>query len=241
MFIKKKKLKDLTVGIGGTNEYIDDPEGIFQTTYSSIIDRYNIDLSDVTSDNYLDIFGRFDDKAEKVSLVYGGTNHKPSNGPYMLPAFKGEVQKNIIQAVSESKRASSLNRYIEQSKNRAQGAEVLIKYLECIQSKSAYSTDMLFYALLESCVILAAAPIRENLARIRDIVLGFVTIDADREELITAGKLLEQSLMPLLKILYTANVETLRVQEPILDAVIVEDEQKLAKAAAKKSRRKGAL
>ena len=155
--------------------------------------------------------------------------------------FKGDVQRDIQSAIRNNKKSSVFTSYIEQTKSRAQGAEIIMSYLEAIQNRKSFSTDTLFRALLEATVILPAAPIRENLARIRDVVLGFVTIDADREELITAGKLLEQSLLPLLNILYTANVETLRAQDPVLDAVIEKDELKLSQLAAKKARKKSAL
>ena len=241
MFKKRKKLKEAMVGLGGKNEYIKDNDGLYQTPYSSILDRYNIDLSKATFEEYSDMYDAFAKKADRVALAYGGTTERPPGSPYMLPAFKGDVQRDIQSAIRNNKKSSVFTSYIEQTKSRAQGAEIIMSYLEAIQNRKSFSTDTLFRALLEATVILPAAPIRENLARIRDVVLGFVTIDADRDELITAGKLLEQSLLPLLNILYTANVETLRAQDPVLDAVIEKDELKLSQLAAKKARKKSAL
>lgn len=242
MFGKKiKKLKDTVVGIGGDNEYIRGAEGVMSTKYSSIIDRYNIELDELEHETYVDVYARFDEKADQVVAVHGGTNTKAKNSPYSTALFKGDVQQRMSNAVTSNRRTCALIKYIEGSKQRAQASEIIRGYLDAIQKKQTFSSDALFQGLMESNIVLPSAPIVENLARLRDVTLGFINLDSDRDELLMAGKLLERAILPLLKILYSANIATIQAQEPVLDEVLQVEQSRLAKIAEKKSRKRGAL
>ena len=242
MFGKKiKKLEDTIVSHGGSNEYIQDVGGVMSTEYSSIIDRHNIELVELGRPEYNRMYADFDHKADRVVELHGGTNTKAKSSPYSTAIFKGDVQKRTSAAVTDNTKVCALIRYMENSKQRAQASEVVRGYLEAVQKRQTFSTDALFNSLQESNVILQSAPILENLARLRDVTLGFVNFDSNREELIEASRLLEKAILPLLKLLYAANISLIQAQAPVLDAVIEEEESRLAKIAEKKSRKRGAL
>ena len=244
MFWKKakaKKIKEYKVGLGGKNTHILSKDGIFSSGYINTIDRYNVELPSISTQDYITSFKSFDEKAELVAAKHGGYNTKATDDPNGSPRFKGEVQKNMNKAISSDRSTSALVDYIQQSRNRAQAADIIAPYLDAIQKGSTFSSDSLFYGLKEAHIILASAPIQMNLARIQDLVLGFVTFDVDREELFQASKLLEDSVLPLLKILYASNIGTIRVQQHVLNDVIERDHAALVKAAEKKTRKRSAL